>query len=192
MSTRDTLRTRSSTKENIIAALIRLLKYEPYQKIKIKQICAEAYISKPTFYRHFQNKHDIVHWVSKEAMRYGVKQIGREYSWLEGYSRTSVFFYRYGALFSRLQSSEVTATLISRSSELVKQTFIETLREYKGAAITEQLLFQIESLCITQGYMTQSWAEEGMRISPKVFAEYLVSTVPMQLFTLLEIQANNS
>ena len=181
MSTRDTLKTRSSTKEHIIAALTRLLEDTPYQEIKIKQICAEAYISKPTFYRHFQNKDSILCWVSQEAIKYGVAGIGRKYSWLEGCYRTAVFFYRYGALFSRPQTPEVTTTLITSSSELIRSTFVETLKDYKNVKLTEQLLFQIDSLCFSQGYMTRSWAEDGMRISPKTFAGYIVSTVPSEL-----------
>lgn len=163
-----------------------LLNNSGYVEVGISEICAEAHISKPTFYRYFQNKESIVKWISKIAIRCGVVEIGRTCSWLEGYYRTSLMQYKHRAIFCDRQSLSLTTNLIDFSARYQREALIETITVYHGQEITEQLSFQIEALMLAEGFMSRRWGESGMTIPPRTIAEYLTSIVPHDLFKLLD------
>ncbi len=176
---------RARMRRDILFALERLLQNRRYVEIGVNEICAEAHISKPTFYRYFQNKDSIIQWMSKEAMSCGVAQVGRKYTWFEGHYRTMTVFLRHKVYYSDPQSPAVTSSLQAFSSGYLKETLIETLTDYKKVEITEKLVFQIEALNYALGQITRQWGAEGMRIPPETVAEYLTSVVPYDLYKLL-------
>lgn len=175
----------TSTKNDILSALERLLKDKDYADIGIMEICEEAHISKPTFYRHFKNKDDIVHWTTLEVIRCGIAQVGRRYGWHEAAYRTSAALYQHRILYCGPRSSTHIAELVATGSDYLKHAFITTLTKYKGIDLTAMLLFEIDAFNYVYGYMAQKWAEEGMPHHPKNYASYLTRTVPIDLFWLL-------
>ena len=98
---------RTATKLKILAAFERLCEHSTYTKIGVVDICREAGISKPTFYRHFQNKDNIIRWMAKQTLKNGIIQIGRTYSWYEGYLRTFSIEHRHRVFYSDRQSPEL-------------------------------------------------------------------------------------
>ena len=55
-----TNRTAQKSQENIVRALVGLLKNEPYSSISISAICKEAGVSRQTFYSLFESKENII------------------------------------------------------------------------------------------------------------------------------------
>ena len=62
----------TETKNSISTALWQLLEQESLDNITITMICQEAHIGRRSFYRHFQNKRDVI--------AYGFKQKNEEIS----------------------------------------------------------------------------------------------------------------
>ena len=52
----------------ISQALLTLMREKPYEKISIMDISRRAYVSRTTFYNHFQDKADILHFLIEQAM----------------------------------------------------------------------------------------------------------------------------
>ncbi len=48
------------------AALLELLKKEPFEKITVKDICEEAMVHRTTFYTHFEDKYDLLRYCMQE------------------------------------------------------------------------------------------------------------------------------
>ena len=49
--------------QNMISdALLALMKQYPYHQISITQLCEKAGVGRKTFYRNFEDKHDIIHF----------------------------------------------------------------------------------------------------------------------------------
>ncbi len=48
------------SKRDLRNALLTLLKEEPFEKISVKDICDSAHINKMTFYRHYDDKYDLL------------------------------------------------------------------------------------------------------------------------------------
>ena len=55
-----TNRTAQKSQENIVRALVGLLRNEPYSSISISAICKEAGVSRQTFYSLFESKENII------------------------------------------------------------------------------------------------------------------------------------
>lgn len=176
---------RASMRMDILIALERLLNNKAYKDVGVAEICAEAHISKPTFYRYFQGKDYIVHWLTEEIYKCGVAEVGRKYTWLEGISNTVAAFYRYRVFYSNTKSLAFSSSIISNSSVYIKKVFVETLIDYKGVELTEKLVYQIDAFNYALGYVVKQWCDEGTRVMPQKIAQYLASSVPHDLFILL-------
>lgn len=56
---------RDLTKELLAECFKKLLETTPFDKITIKMITGEAGLIRPTFYKHFQDKYEVVEWIFK-------------------------------------------------------------------------------------------------------------------------------
>ena len=50
-------------KDALAQALLALLHHEAVEKITVDQLCREANVQRSTFYRYFQDKYDLLHYV---------------------------------------------------------------------------------------------------------------------------------
>lgn len=54
------------THKALLDALLTLLEQKRFSKITVNDLCEEAYISRPTFYAHFEDKYDLVrYWLDR-------------------------------------------------------------------------------------------------------------------------------
>lgn len=176
---------RASMRRDTLLAFERLLDQHAYKDIAVTDICREAHISKPTFYRCFEGKDYVVHWLTKEIIKCGIAEIGRRYSWLEGISNSVAALYRYRVFYSNTKNLAFAISIISNSSVFLKGIFVETLIDYKDVELTEMLVYQIDAFSYSFGHITKQWCEEGARVAPQRIATYLTSAVPRDLFILL-------
>ena len=72
-------------KLHIVQAATTVLADTTFEDMSIKQICSEAHISRPTFYRYFPNKESLPTWHIDHFFRIGSFQIGRTLTWYEGH-----------------------------------------------------------------------------------------------------------
>ncbi len=54
---------REITKDLLTASFIELMKKIPFEKITIKMITDDAGVMRPTFYKHFQDKYEVLEWI---------------------------------------------------------------------------------------------------------------------------------
>ena len=177
---------RANTKRAIVDAFERLCQNSTYVHISVADICAETGISKPTFYRHFQSKEHVILWLSERALDGGVARIGKDLTWRQGYYLTFSIQYEHRALFSDTQSSEVIASLFDFSNQHRLDTLISVIKDLTGSEPTGRLAFQIEALLIMEGVINRRWAAAGMKMPVETLSDYMASTVPRELFDLLE------
>jgi len=58
--------------QQIVEKGLELFWYHGYKRISIEEICREARVSKNTFYKHFDNKFDLVRFILEEASKKGM------------------------------------------------------------------------------------------------------------------------
>ncbi len=57
------------TKRDLRAAMLRLLERESFGKLSVSDICAEAMVNRMTFYKHYQDKYDLLNDLILEVKR---------------------------------------------------------------------------------------------------------------------------
>jgi AcrR family transcriptional regulator len=172
-------------RKSILYAFERLLQKSSYCEIGVNKICAEAHISKPTFYRYFQSKENIVSWLSQEAIRCGIAEVGRKYTWTEGYFRTLTVLGRYKVFYSDPKGPVAVDPHITFCSEYFKAALLETLATYKKITLTKKLGFQVDAFIQMQSQLFTQWGLSDQTLSTKIYAEYLASVVPHDLYLAL-------
>ena len=155
-------------------------------EITIKRICEEAHISKPTFYRYFDNKEDMAIWVYRRAIDAGFTQIGRTCTWFVGLYRTCLEFLRYKAYFSAAPKGPSNGMVGDALFDYKRDVLMETLTKYRRERIDSVAAFQIEAFLVSSGSMFRYWGESGMNMSPEDIAAYITSLVPWGLYNLLK------
>ena len=155
-------------------------------EITIKRICEEAHISKPTFYRYFDNKEDMSLWACKRAVDAGFSQIGRTCTWFVGLYRTCLSFLHYRAFFSASPATSLDTALGSTIFNYKRDALMETLTKYRRERVDSVMAFQIESFLISSSSLFRYWGESGMNMSPEDIAAYITSAVPWGLFNALK------
>ena len=170
----------------ILLAFEHLLRNDSYVDIRVNMICYEAHISKPTFYRYFKSKEDIVRWLSEEAIRCGAAEVGRKYTWSVAYYRTLLVIDHYRAFYEDPRGPALLDPLNTFCGEYLKLVLSETLTKYKGIILTNKLSFQITTFIYLQSLLLQQWGARERQQSAEAYAQYLSSVVPYDLFACLE------
>ena len=158
----------------------------PYSEVTVKRICDEAHISKPTFYRYFDNREDMAIWVYRRAIDAGFTQIGRTCTWFVGLYRTCLEFLRYKAYFSAAPKGPSNGMVGDALFDYKRDVLMETLTKYRRERIDSVAAFQIEAFLVSSGSMFRYWGESGMNMSPEDIAAYITSSVPWGLYNLLK------
>ena len=68
---------------------------QPIRKVTVDEICANAGISKPTFYRHFESKHEVIPWLIAWCDDITVARIGTSFTWEEALARATTLYRRF-------------------------------------------------------------------------------------------------
>ena len=173
----------------IVAALTEALGQTPYSDVTIKEVCAAAHISRPTFYRYFENKDAIPLWYIRHFFKIGTFEIGRTLSWYEGHYITLSCMESNGVFFNRCELPDGCPPLKSIPTREHADNLRETIRKYHHTEITDILDFQITTFAKTRTDITRKWVEDGFKLSPQEFAEYTNSIIPHQLYKLLNVPA---
>ena len=158
----------------------------PLSEITIKRICEEAHISKPTFYRYFDNKEDMSLWVCRRAIDAGFTQIGRTCTWFVGLYRTCLMFLRYKAFFSATPGGQSMITVNNELFSYKRDALMETLTKYRREHVESIMAFQIEAFLISSNSMFRYWGESGMNMPPEDIAAYITSVVRWGLYKALK------
>lgn len=81
------------TKKALAQSLKELMAHHPFSKISVADICEGCGMSRKSFYYHFQDKYDLVHWIFDVEFLQSIRGAEHENSW-ELFQELCVYFYR--------------------------------------------------------------------------------------------------
>lgn len=64
----------TGTKQAFAQAMKLLMQQKPFQKISIGDICAACQKNRKSFYYHFQDKYDLVHWIFESEFLWNIRK----------------------------------------------------------------------------------------------------------------------
>lgn len=170
----------------IIASMNALAKNASFDSMTVAQICERAQTSRAGFYRLFSDKFDASNWFMSRCLDLGDTQIGRTYSWYEGYLTTFSAETVMRDMLMGAGKSPGYSGLTETTTRRRHQDLVETLRLWYGIKPDDELLFQIDSIVCVEGMASQKWMRNSMGWSVETLAERLASCVPPRLFKLLD------
>ena len=93
-------------KYKLANAMKELLVHTPVDKITVKQIVDQCNVTRPTFYRHFKDKYDLINWYFDVLAQMSFKQMGISLTLREGLLKKFEFIKGEGQFFAAAFSSE--------------------------------------------------------------------------------------
>lgn len=175
------------TKARIVKAFDDLCKKKPYEKIKIEEIVAATGLSRSGFYYHFQDKNDILIWLSCQCYGAGLKETGRTLTWHEAHRRTTCYFMKFKALFVAGASCQEYRGGQPFYVRWRQNQLTETMLSYQQKEITPLIKFQIEAIPYVETAMAQKFMQGELGISLDEYCEMIVSLVPRELYEALAV-----
>ena len=71
----------NTTKKALAQSLKELMGQQPFSKISVADICESCGMSRKSFYYHFKDKYDLVHWIFKVEFIQSIQGVEQESSW---------------------------------------------------------------------------------------------------------------
>lgn len=169
------------TQKAIVDAFNRLIARKRFDDITVRDIIAEADVSKATFYRYFHDKYDV--------MNSNYKELLDEFMSLEECSSYRDLYYRlFQAGATKLRDIKGT---FGSSGVNSFETFIFTYsrqavvritaQNREGKGLTPQEELQLDVFCHGICYMYRKWIEGKYELSANEAADLLFDMMPKTL-----------
>ena len=143
-----------------------LLVHTPVDKITVKQIVDQCDVTRPTFYRHFKDKYDLINWYFDVLAQMSFKQMGISMTLREGLIKKFEFIKGEGQFFAAAFSSESQNCLMEYDYQCIYQFYCDIIHKQGADKIPEELEFLLRMYCRGSIAMTVEWATTGMKMSP--------------------------
>ncbi|MCK8606785.1 TetR/AcrR family transcriptional regulator [Apilactobacillus ozensis] len=150
-----------STKNKIVTSMFELLKNKSFDDINVKDICADAGVSRMTYYRNFHSKKDVLAYRFDSAFTTFVQRLATSHS----HNLTDI-----ATIFFELIKEDQTMMEIIIKNNL-SMFLLENLKRYISTLINEEVLETREQsskllVSLIAGGLTEiiiTWTEDGMR-----------------------------
>lgn len=158
-------------------------------QITISEICANAGVSRQTFYRHFESKYDIPWWHFIFCRQFYLNEIGRTIDWETGYYHHLRLidqerdFYRKSIQYSINTPFGQTVMPENR-----KTVLLETLERYRRVSVDHNMMFLVEIFSKLECEVLNDWFRSDQPTNLAQWTDDLVSLVPDRLFRALQIE----
>jgi len=167
-----------NTQKIILSAFHDLMEKKSIDTISVGEILESAEVSKPTFYRYFYNKYDLLEQWFGKVLR-PLTETGEGRTWRDALTETfRVLNEEYLVFHRAFKSSEEQVFRDSVMIRLVEQAIFNTLED-QGADIHDlHITFAVRSATITHASAMRGWAGDKNRGSIDQTVDLILSTVP--------------
>lgn len=173
-------------KYKLANAMKELLVHTPVDKITVKQIVDQCDVTRPTFYRHFKDKYDLINWYFDVLAQMSFKQMGISLTLREGLLKKFEFIKGEGQFFAAAFSSESQNCLMEYDYQCIYQFYCDIIHKQGVDKIPEELEFLLRMYCRGSIAMTVEWATTGMKMPPEQLADQLIDAMPPKLYDLFK------
>ena len=165
-------------------AIKQVMKTKPLDKITVTDIVEVAKTTRQSFYRHFQDKYDLVNWYFERLAEKSFKLLGIQYTLREGLIKKFEFIEQERNFFSQAFLSKDHNSLMRYDYQCIFE-FYKHLLEQKQGPLSKELVFLLEMYCEGSIYMTVKWVLSTTPEKPEVIVDLLIEAMPQQIKTIL-------
>ncbi|MDD5805923.1 MAG: hypothetical protein PUD02_01110 [Eggerthellales bacterium] len=146
-------------------------------------------MSRQVFYRNFDSKYSLHWWWPMHVHRFYLAEVGRSLDWLTGYER-HIELLSMEKDFFRIATG-YTATMPCVNSVMPgfrRLVLMETLRDYRGMEIDQEMRFIIDNWVKTETEVLTDWYRNGSTPAPAEAARLLVELIPPRLHDAMRVE----
>lgn len=162
-------------------AIKSLIKKQPLDKITVTDIVSTAGKTRQTFYRHFQDKYDLVNWYFEKLVLKSFEEMNQGGSLQEALNLKFAFIEQEHAFFKEAFKSNDYNNLIHYDFCCIYDFYKEYIHKNTGKTLASDIDFLLKMYCRGSVDMTVEWVLNDMPISKEDIVIYLIEAIPDKL-----------
>ena len=162
------------------------MKTTSVEKITVKEIVDACGTTRQTFYRHFQDKYDLVNWYFDKILLESFEHMGEGETIYEGLVKKFQYIQKEKLFFKMAFKSDDQNCLRDHDFQLILRFYENQIQAKTKQPIPENLHFQLEMYCQGSIYMTVQWVLGERKSTPQEMAKALVSAMPSELYDVMK------
>lgn len=176
---------KDAMKYRLAQAIKQLMETEPLDKITVHDIVEIAQTTRQSFYRHFQDKYDLVNWYFERLAEKSFKLMGVQYTLREGLLKKFEFIQQEKTFFSQAFRSQDYNSLMRYDYQCILDFYTHWIETKTKQPLTPQIQFLLEMYCEGSMQMTVKWVTHGAQEDPAVIVDLLIEAQPEKLRAVL-------
>lgn len=162
-------------------AIKTLIKKQLLDKITVTDIVSTAGKTRQTFYRHFQDKYDLVNWYFEKLVLKSFEEMNQGGTLQEALNLKFAFIEQEHAFFKEAFKSNDYNNLIHYDFCCIYDFYKEYIRKNTGKTIPSDIDFLLKMYCRGSVDMTVEWVLNDMPILKEEIVNYLIDAIPDKL-----------
>lgn len=167
------------TKQAIVTCMKQLMQEKSFDKITIADITKSCGLNRQTFYYHFQDKYELIHWIFyNEVILVLTKDLSLE-SWPENLCEMLTVMYNQKGFYKNAMKSSFQEDFHTYLFEISTSLFTSIFEHLaiNNKVQKEDLLFLARFFSYGVVGAILSWINEGMNQSPNSMKNQIVALV---------------
>ena len=162
----------NATKHTLALTLRELLKEVPFSKIRVTDICEKCNLNRKSFYYHFKDKYDLVHWIYDTEFFESASQNVYENSYYF-LQELCTYLYENRSFYSKVFEGGGQNSF----SDYFKEHLYPVMKKRLMETVSEGVVQEFHVRFFTEGMAgaIQNWILEKECISPEQFLTMLKS-----------------
>lgn len=162
-------------------AIKSLIKTQPLDKITVTGIVFQAGKTRQTFYRHFQDKYDLVNWYFEKLVLKSFEEMRQGGSLQEALNLKFAFIEQEHAFFKEAFKSNDYNNLIHYDFCCIYDFYKKFIYKKTGKDLSKDIDFLLNMYCRGSVDMTVDWVLNDMPIKKEEIVQYLMDAIPDKL-----------
>ena len=162
-------------------AIKSLIKKQPLDKITVTDIVSTAGKTRQTFYRHFQDKYDLVNWYFEKLVLKSFEEMRQGGSLQEALNLKFAFIEQEHAFFKEAFKSNDYNNLIHYDFCCIYDFYKKFIYKKTGKDLSKDIDFLLNMYCRGSVDMTVDWVLNDMPIKKEEIVQYLMDAIPSKL-----------
>ena len=162
-------------------AIKSLIKTQPLDKITVTDIVFQAGKTRQTFYRHSQDKYDLVNWYFEKLVLKSFEEMRQGGSLQEALNLKFAFIEQEHAFFKEAFKSNDYNNLIHYDFCCIYDFYKKFIYKKTGKDLSKDIDFLLNMYCRGSVDMTVDWVLNDMPIKKEEIVQYLMDAIPDKL-----------
>ena len=162
-------------------AIKSLIKKQPLDKITVTDIVSTAGKTRQTFYRHFQDKYDLVKWYFEKLVLKSFEEMNQGGSLQEALNLKFAFIEQEHAFFKEAFKSNDYNNLIHYDFCCIYDFYKNYIYKITGKTLSSDIDFLLNMYCRGSVDMTVEWVLNDIPIKKEEIVSYLIEAIPDKL-----------